>query len=77
MTLHDYQRVPNTPAHTRQHKSTHPHHFATHTDPSCSLHNATDHLLYWIGNRKNDASKNGPKVRKHGVAVLDKDQGAG
>ena len=44
-------------------------HFDIHIDHSCSLHKATNHISYWIGTEKNDGSKKGPKVRKHGVAV--------
>ena len=47
-------------------------HFDTHMDPSCSLHKATNHILYSLldWNRKNNGSKKAPKVRKHGVAVF-------
>ena len=44
-------------------------HFATHIDPSSSLHRAINGILLdW--NRKNDTSKKDGKVRKHGVAVF-------
>ena len=44
-------------------------HFATHIDPSSSLHKATKHILLdW--SRKNNGSKKDAKVRKHGVAVF-------
>ena len=43
----------NSPAHTprtQEHMELQPHqHFATHMDPSCSPHNATHHILCWIG----------------------------
>ena len=60
----------NRPAHTPEHKSKLQLHqpLATQIDPSCSLHNATDHVLYWMEPQKRWLRK-GPK-RKHGVAVF-------
>ena len=67
----------NTKQHAGVHPSTQEHvkvqlhqHFDTHIDPSCSLHQATNHVLDWIGTAKTMVPKRGPKVRKHRVAVL-------
>ena len=38
-------------------------HFATHIDPSCSLHKATNYILYWIGTSKMMVPK---KIQKCG-----------
>ena len=54
------QRTPHNTTQAHMALQLHPH-CSTHTDPSCSLHNATDHLLYWIGNRKNDGSNKRPQ----------------
>ena len=55
--LHDYNRVSVQQASIypsiQEHMELHPHqHFDTHIDPSCSLHKATDHILYRIGTAK-------------------------
>ena len=53
---------------TQEHMESRLHpHFHTHMDPSCSLHNATNHLLCWMGAM---VPKQGPNVRRHGVAVF-------
>ena len=58
--LHDHKKgvqYASTHPRTQEHMGVQPHQrFATHTDPSCSPHNAADHSLYWI-------------VRKHGVVM--------
>ena len=54
------QREPSKHDNTRQQASKHSRtqarresqlhqHFDTHIDASCSLHKATNHILYWIG----------------------------
>ena len=43
--------------------------FDANIDPSCSLHKATDHLLYWIGTAKTEVPEKG-KVWKYGVVVF-------
>ena len=69
-TVHDYKRVPNTPAYTPEHKSNRNYGYTnTPMDPSCSPHRATNHRLCWI-DRKNEGSKEGPKEQKHGFAVF-------
>ena len=50
-------------------------HFATHVNPACSLHKATNCLLYKLPSlldwkRKRDGSKKDPKVQKHRVALF-------
>ena len=42
-------------------------HFVTHIDPSCSLHTATNHILYWIGTATTMVPK---KTRKCGNTGL-------
>ena len=44
--------------------------FETHFDPSCSLHKATTHILYWIGAAKTMVPPKSSKVQKHGVTML-------
>ena len=78
-----HQLCPSKHDNTKQHTSTstHPrtqehmelqphHHFATHTDPTCSpAQRYKPHSLsHW--DRKNDGCQKGPKVRKHGVTVF-------
>jgi hypothetical protein len=69
---------------TKQQASMHPrtqedmelqlhHHFATHIDPSCSLHQATNHILYWIGTATTMVPKNKTqKCGNTGSSCLDK-----
>ena len=50
--VHDPKRGYNRPAYTpkQEHMELHLHqHFDTHDGPSCSLHKATNHILYWTG----------------------------
>ena len=52
---------------TQQHMGLqlHQHYIDTHMDPSCGLHKATNHILYWIGTTKTMVPKK--TVRKNGV----------
>ena len=79
MFAHISQPSPSKHDDTKQQPSTHPRtqehmelrlrqHFATHTDPSCSLHKATNHILDWIGPAKAMVPKQA--MRKHGVTVF-------
>ena len=53
LPLHDYKTVSNGSAYTPEHMEIQLHpHFDTCVDPSCSLHKATNHILYWIGTAK-------------------------
>ena len=74
------QPDPSEHDNAKQHASTHPRtqghmesqlhkHFATHIDPSCGRHNATNHILHLDWNRQNEGWKKGPKLRKHGITV--------
>ena len=68
---HNTKQQPSVHPRTQEHMESQPHqHFDTHMDPSCSpAHSHKPHsLLEW--EHKNDVSKKGPKVRKHGVAVF-------
>ena len=52
----------------------HPH-FDTHMDPSCGLHKATNHILYWIGTAKPMVPKKGQKFGNTGLPCLHKPLG--
>ena len=49
----------------------HPH-FDTHMDPSCGLHKATNHILYWIGTAKPMVPKKGQQCGNTGLPLVDK-----
>ena len=65
LPLHDYKRVSNRPAYTprtQEHTELQLHrHFDVHVDPSCSLHKATNHILYWIGTAETIVPKKAQK----------------
>ena len=46
--------------------------FATHMDPSCSPHKATNHILYWIANPKTMVPKKTQKCGNTRSPCLDK-----
>ena len=46
--------------------------FATHMDPSCGLHKATNHILYRIGTTKRHIQKKAQKCGNTGSLCLDK-----
>ena len=59
---------------TQQHMGLqlHQHYIDTHMDPSCGLHKATNHILYWIGTTKTMVPKKIEKGGKTGSPCLDK-----
>ena len=72
LPLHDHKRVSNRPAHPPGQKSTWNYSYGNtlrHILTSCSLHQATNRIPYWIGTAKNDGPQKSPKVQTHGVAV--------
>ena len=64
----------STHARTQEHMELQSHqHFATQTDPSCSPHKATTHILYWTGAAKTMVpNKKAPKCGVTGSLYLDR-----
>ena len=65
--LRDVQQASTHPR-TQEHRELQLHQqFAPHTDLSCSLHKATNHILYWIGSAKTMVPKKAQKCRNTGT----------
>ena len=66
----------NRPAYTPEHKSTWNDSYVNTLPPiltpSCSLHNAANHILFWIGTAKAMVPKKNPKRQKQRSPCLDK-----
>ena len=74
--LHDYKRVSKRPPHTPEHNSAWKYSYTNTLPPTltlpAALHNATHHLLYWIGTAKPMVPKKAQKCGNTGSPCLDK-----